>query len=421
VKHVLMLAYVFPPMAGSGVQRTLKFMKYLPELGWRPYVITIKPYTEHVTDWDMLKEIPPEAQVERCYSLETRRLRSRLRDLSESRLMSRLRRMIEVPDHTIGWLPFAVAVGCKVIRENDISVLYSSFPPATALLVGRVLKKQFDLPWVVDFRDPWTLHPWFEQRTPRMFRHLHHHLERKCLELADRIIVTAPQHETDLKVAYPELDRGRFALITNGFDEHEFSKLGNSFSNKHEPFTMTYIGYVPNSKMLYPFLMAFKRCVDMHPRETESWVFQLIGSLDQASKEKSTELGLDDKVRRSEYIPHSEAIGSMLRSDLLLVWSWGIRNVYPAKVFEYLRAGKPILALASEQDDLARLIRESGAGIVVPHDDEVAIGATLLDFYKKKRRGELKRWRADDELINGYERRRLTTHLAAVFNEVPEI
>jgi hypothetical protein len=177
MKKVLMVAYHYPPIGGGGVFRTLKFTKYLPQFGFRPYVLTVKNSMYTSKDLTLVKEIPPEVRILKTFSFEHRLLRA-------SRLLNIDPGWFFVPDVNVGWLPFSVRAGTKIIKQENIDVIYATAPIWTSLLIGCFLKKKTKKPLVVDFRDPWTINAHVEPPT-RFHAKIENFLERKVLQLPD--------------------------------------------------------------------------------------------------------------------------------------------------------------------------------------------------------------------------------------------
>ena len=414
LKNVLMITYVFPPNAGAGVQRTLKFSKYLPALGWHPTIVTIRPYGWKGMDDSLVKEVPPDIDVQRCYSLELRRLPTCMQPLLMYHYVMKFRRLFHVPDHCIGWLPFALAAVRKIVKNGKVDIVYSSFPPGTALLIGYIVKKQYGIPWVADFRDPWTHHPWFEARTSRIYRPLTHSLEKRFLSYADKIIVTANTLKYDFLKRYPHLSADNIHTITNGYDEEDFSGLKNEAPSS--VFNIVYTGSI-GSLQLQHFGRAVKRLINNGAIDRQDLQITLVGNGEGPLMTPDPKVDLDGlPYTMTGYVSHQQSIEYLHKASVLLLYSWG-KNVIPGKTFEYLRARIPILALAKENDELAEFIRKSGAGIVVPPDEENLIAKALFDLFIKKREIGQKLV-ASNEFIAQYERRILTSKLTSIFDKL---
>jgi len=451
MKNVLMISYVFPPLAGSGVQRTLKFVKYLPLHGWKPIVLTIKPYQWPESDPALSKEIPKEAEVIRCYSLEVRRLRigfmsilgkfkstlsaknssvqtslstkkSFLRSFMREcaglvqTTLSFLETFFSIPDHCIGWLPFCMMRAAKTMREKEVKIIYSSFPPGTAHLIGYILKKIYRVPWVADFRDPWRI---FLADTPTGFHYtVAKWLEYRFLSYADRIVVTTEVLQRDFLTKHLD-DRNKNKLITiyNGFDETDFATVKSQSDN--EFFHIVYTGhrsYLQKAQML-PFFLALEK-LSKRAQVKNRWRFHFVGtSITEEIKNLVTSLGLENMINFTGYLSHQESIKKILHAHVLLLPYSHYKTTYPGKIFEYLRAQKPILALAEEGGALADLIVKAKAGLVVPPNCENLIADALWDLYRGVIEGN-GQFRTGNKFILQFERKLLTEKLAAVFDSL---
>ncbi len=442
MKNALMIAYIFPPLAGSAVQRTLKFVKYLPDFGWLPTVLTIKPYAPWpAVDVTLLEEVPPDVDVVRSYAFEFRRLRLALdRRISQAptrssddsanlsevavrvvrdslvKLGLAVRRWLFVPDQHIGWLPFALASACSIMRRKRIEVIYSSFPPATSLLIGYMLKKRHKIPWVIDFRDPWTRHPsWSVAYSTRFHRKIIRTMERTFVHSADKIITVSPDMEAQFYVDYAKIPKYKIITITSGFDEQDFQSLACT-PLPGRGFTVLYAG-VTEDLDICSLLKAWKVLMQRNPEETRDWQLRFAGQGSARIEGLARGLGITS-VECMGYLPHRDTIGELLQAGVVLVSvSCDQSYAYTGKAFECLRTRKPILGLCPSGGILARLIKESGAGIVVPPDDVEAIARALWQIYLSSSTGE-NLYRAEDQFLAKYEWRGLTASLAQVFDEV---
>jgi len=413
-KKVLVIAYDYPPLGGGGVFRTLKFTKYLPRFGFKPYVLTIKTSTYHAWDPTLLKEVPPEAKIIRTFSLEHKLFE---KPFSVLRTTSK---WIFTPDLNIGWLPFAVRRGKQVIEKEGIDVIYATAPIYTSLLIGCLLKRKTKKPLVVDFRDPWTQNVFIKYPT-KLHKRIEEKMEKFALETADYIIANTESMRLKFIEKYPFI-KGKCATITNGFDSEDFEGLRRSA--KREKFTITHTGY------LYGFMLntgkhiltALKELVK-EKKEIESKMQILFaGPPVKQVADLVKELGLQKAVKILGYTSHSESLKLMVDSDVLLL-IMGAGESYdeetgslriPGKLFEYLGAKRLILALVPH-GVAADLIRSIKAGIIVPPNDVDSIKQAVFELFQKWERGDLESVQCD---ISGYDRKVLTEKLAKVFQQV---
>lgn len=416
MKNILIVTYIFPPMAGGGVQRTLKFIKYLPAYGWKPMVLTIKPYEWPIVDYDLNQEIPEVAEVYKCFSLEERRTRGLFKKLLNFKPFEILRRyLLEVPDHCIGWLPFALGQAKQIIKKNKIDIIYSTFPPATSHLIGYFLKKQYDIPWVTDFRDPWLDHPFYHTNNKTVFyKKIDKEIERLVINSSDLIITTTHTYKNDILNKYSSVKTNKVGIITNGYDEEDFHK--KDVKKKSNQFTLTYTGFVGENVNLEIFFKACKKLANKHPVEIKKWKINFIGRSDKQVRKFICKYKLEQIIKSVGYILHQESICNISNADVLLIFSRG-RNILPAKIFEYLRAKRPILAFSEEDDELSSLIKNLNAGVVVSSKESNQIAGVLWDLYinREKNRGI---YQISDNILKNYERKQLTLKLSNVLKDL---
>jgi len=437
MRRVLVTSYYFPPSGGSGVQRTLKFVKYLPQFGWEPIVLTVRDADYPARDESLLDEVPKEIRVYRTFIPEPYRLYRKLtgrkadealdiatltRTTAEKRKLSErvaefVRSCFFIPDARVGWLPFAVCAASRLIHREGITALYSSAPPYTCHLIGLGLKKRFALPWVVDFRDSWV--GWLSAPTrPSIPHRMDRQLERAVLKNADRILTVSRGVAEDLKKRNPDLQDGRWVVLPNGYDRSDFE--GVKPLGPDGRFTLTYTGSLYGPRNPETLLLAVESLLKERPQLRGRLKLRFVGRIGKAIEEMLRKPEWDGLVEIVPYVSHQESIGYLLSSDVALLIiddAPANRGILTGKLFEYLGAGKPVLALAPE-GDAAELIRELHAGRVVHPKDVQGIRDALLSFYQDWQPGGRLTLTMDRHAIEQFERRNLTRRLAEVFNEL---
>lgn len=413
MKRVLIVAYQYPPEGGaSGVLRTLKFSKYLPQYGWIPHVLTLRESFYTVRDEKLMDDIPPEAVVHRTFALDTGR---------HLAIKGKYLGFLAVPDRFISWLPFGAARGIRVVRNFGIDVIFSSSPPPTAHLIAAATAKATGIPWVADFRDPWIeegIHP-----SPGSVRYrVESSLERWVVMFANRLVVTTPHLREDFLSRYPGLRTQKVHVIYNGYDEDDFRSL--RIPDRPEVFEIIHAGLVtPEFRDPSPVLKAVGLLIQKgqikrdHLRLTFLGGGGYTGSTTFMGKVKA--LGLEDVVRVKDRVPHEEALMLLGRSAVLLLLqaSDDTRALIPAKAFEYLRIGRPILAIIHE-GATADLLRKMDLCYAARPSDDNTLSSSIVEIYK--------RWQsAEDGLrvmrpIARYERNFLSQELAHELNSVIE-
>jgi glycosyltransferase involved in cell wall biosynthesis len=438
MRKVLMIAYTFPPRGGSGVQRTLKFAKYLPQFGWQPVILTVSNPPIREVDHTLSGELPSDLAVHRAPDLDMRyvravttRLFSRIAGRSKKggsdsstltsspRVTSRrawadsLGIWLLIPDPCIRWLPGALLAGLKIIRTCD--VIYSTSAPFTDHLVAWFLHMVSGKPWVADFRDPWTQYVIY-QRSSRLRARIDAFLEELLLRTPDAVTVTCPETERGFHSLYPSLSRDKFVVITNGFDAEDFDQPVDS---EFERFTIAYTGRFDDKKNTSRhFLRALRMLRSEHPELASQIQVVFAGSFGERSRGLLKEWDLEGMVKPLGYVLHQESVRLLLKSHALLLTlsdEPGVDLTYPGKLFEYLAAGRTILALVPE-GATANLIREMDAGVIVSPRDMHTIKETILDLYTQYKHGNsLLRTYQD---LQQFERRTLTNRLARCLDAV---
>ncbi len=432
----LIVAYYFPPAGGSGVQRTLKFVKYLPDFGVRPVVLTARNADYPSFDETLLREVPPETPVYRSGIVEPYSVYRKLTgkklgealDVSLLTLGEEKRRLSErisewvrdtffVPDARIGWLPFAVALGKKILRKEGIDLIYTTAPPYTTLLIGLFLKRATGLPWVVDFRDSWIGWLTAPQWRPAFSRKLEFWMERSVLHEADRILVVSNGVKEDLLNRHPECDDDRWVWLPNGFDAADFEDV--PVPPRDERLTITYTGSLYGPRNPHFLLLALRELLTEKPELRQQLKFKFIGRIAAPILRELQQPEFEGLFETQAYLKHRESVGHLVASDvsLLIIDDAPVnRGILTGKLFEYIGARRPILALAPE-GDAAELIRKFKFGFVVHPKDVEGIKKLILRLTELWRSGELKS-EALDEAVAQFDRRQLTGKLVRIFADV---
>jgi glycosyltransferase involved in cell wall biosynthesis len=380
--RVLMVAFHYPPCFGSsGVHRTLKFSRYLPEFGWKPVVLSAHPAAYEHTSPGQLSEIPLTVPVTRSFALDGRRhLAIRGKSLSVASL----------PDQWASWWLTAVPTGLRLIRQHRPDVIWSTYPIATAHLIGLTLHRLTGIPWVADLRDVMTDH---DYPVLRATRRIYRWIERRTMANAARVVFTAPSARRLYRERYPGLSDDRSLLIVNGYDEDDFNGVvvRGRPDGPEQPIRLLHAGLIyEHERDPRFFFRALARLfrdgvirpdrlrVDLRAAGSEAYFSRQV-----------MDLGLQEFVRLLPPLPYREALQDCAEASALLILQGpSCDGQIPAKVYEYLRLGKPILALTSEQGDTARLLRETGGATIVDLLGEDAIYRALPSFLAEVARGK---------------------------------
>ncbi len=432
MRNVLVVSYYYPPSGGPGVQRVLKFSRYLPRFGWRPVVLTVPETAAFpVRDPSLAAEIPPEAKVVRSPIREFYHLARSTAggagpiNLSTTagtargfreRAVQGLRAAFFIPDGRMGWLSGGLRAGREVCRREKIDVLLASGPPFTAFWIARRLAEKTGLPLVLDFRDPWIGAPFYPPR-PFWARRLDERLERTCVERAAAIVTVNRDIRDDLLARHRRIDPARIRIITNGYDPADFEGRARA---RPSLWTLGYTGTWP-SRGLPPALSgALSRLLEQDPALASGMQLRLAGPFTTESVRSALPAALAPIVRVDGYLPHGDSVQLLLDSHLLLLFiedSPRARGILTGKLFEYIGSGTPVLALAPE-GEAAELIRETGAGRVVASGDAAAIQASLEEALAAFRASRRAFGPENPKAALAYARPALTERLAAILNAV---
>lgn len=410
-RSLLIIAYYFPPAGGAGVQRTLKFTKYLPEFGWNPVLLTVTPQAHHLQDDTLLAEIPPQTPI---YTAPALLLPHKL----PWKLRHFLSRWFLLVDEQIGWYVPALKRAKELLQMHHIRVIYSTSSPYTDHLIALSLKHSSNLPWLADFRDPWYGN--FARQYPsRLHRHLDQHLEKKVVQSADKIIVVSEPMRSNLLSRYPDLNDGKVVPIPNGYDPMDFTHC-QPVQIPDDRMVIVYAGSF-YARELTPknFLYALASSINSGAIPRNQIQVYFVGNIGGHSSRYINETSLTDVVKLTGYLAHKDSISYLLNADVLLLIigaSPGSEVVLTGKIFEYLAARKPILALAPD-GAAARLINHANAGLVVNPEDVQAISSALTDLYLRWKRGELVS-KSIASVVEKYDRRILTSILAKQLDQI---
>lgn len=436
-KKVLVVTYYFPPSGGAGVQRTLKFVKYLPAHGWQPVVLTARDADYPAYDPTLEREVPAEARVYRTPIMEPYRLYRRLtgrradeamdivsltrderqRRSFKERVAEAVRAWVFIPDARVGWVPFAVRDGLRVVRQEQVAAIYSSAPPYSCHLIGLCLKLLTGLPWVADFRDSWV--GWLSAaQRPLLPRAVDCYLEHLVLARADVILTVTQGVADDLASRHPRLRNGRWRHLPNGYDGADFEGLKPLPRSRR--LVITYAGSLYGHRNPEGLLRAAKQLAAEVPSLHRHLVLRFVGRTGGFVEQMLRDPSLQGMVELVPYVPHAQSLRFLLSSDLLLLIiddTPANKGIVTGKLYEYLGARKPILALAPE-GEAASLIRSLGVGVVVPPQEEHRIACALKDIYARWQAGTLRLSAIDSARVAAFDRRLLAKQLAAVLDEL---
>lgn len=400
-RRVLMIAYYFPPLGGAGVQRALKFAKYLPDCGWRPTVLTTRSQVYPVKDPTLARELPSATHV-----IRAREPRGAMGPAAVLSLLGleRASRIAAFPDAAVAWIPDAVRVAMRAVRAERPAAIFSTSAPSSAHLVALAVHRRTGIPWVADFRDELSNNPYLRD-DPAIVLRTARRLERAITSRAAAITVVEGYFDIFNPADSP------VAVIPNGVDEEDLDGL-DAPPPPDDRLALSYVGSLYGERDLSPVLEALERLGRRGAIDLAHLRIRIVGS----------DLGDGDRrwpvpVEQSGYVSHHEALGEMRSASVLLLYE-GPSSMAPAgKIYEYLASGRPVLCVARLDGRAAEIIRAAGAGPVAAPDDPAGIEDAILGLYDRWRttglpdQPHVREW-----VLARYSRRKLAADLARVLD-----
>lgn len=437
-RSVLILSAHYPPSRSAGTHRILRFSRDLTALGWRVSVLTLAPASYRPgtpVDEGLCREVPVGVRVVRTKVPGRGRSQAptprtegpRPGQTPEARRFQWLRRqwqlLCSTPDRELAWCLSAIPAGVRLVEEQSVDVILSSAPPFTAHLIAAEVARRTGRPWVADFRDPWARAPWGSKwRNAGWTGWVHRYLERRTIALASKIIVNTKRMQADFESHYDAATAPKFQTITNGFDTASLNGRARPVRRtaSTETLVLCHAGNLYQARDPRPLLRALALLRQAGTLPVDAFRLQFVGSagdeFDTAGHVVS--LGLESVVEFVPPVGHGEGLGYMRAADVLVAIQPDTTLQIPVKVYEYLWARRPILALASE-GAVADLLAELGAGVVVPAADEGAIATALARLYAGRRDlGEA--FAVPDDLLGRLEGRELSRVLSNLLGDVAD-
>jgi len=419
-RNVLIIAYYFPPMGLSGVQRTLKFVKYLPQFGWSPTVLTVTPTGYYAQDFSLLDEIHlPSISIERVGSLDPNRLfrkKGLVKMPSERwrKIFAFISDMFFIPDNKIGWKRKALKSARALFEKKNFDVIFTTAPPFTDFLIGKALSTEFHKPLVVDYRDPWLEYPYKYYPTP-IHKWLNYLLEKKVLRAASRIITTNRRVKELILKRYKFLGYHDVTILSHGFDPEDF--------NGRKPLTpstgkmrITHAGVFYGDRTPDYFLQALKKLFEDQPALKDRIEACFVGVMQDEYLKLVRSMGLEGNITITGYLDHRQCVEYLLNSDVL----WFMVNndrQSPGKLYEYLGARKPILACVP-QGFVRQTVAEAKGAIITEPTDVNEISRAIKQLYDRFLQKSLPC--PDEDVVEKYNRIELTRELSTYFGFLAE-
>ncbi|MFZ5568865.1 MAG: glycosyltransferase family 4 protein [Thermodesulfobacteriota bacterium] len=429
MKTLLMISYPFPPNATAGAVRSERFARYLQEFGWSIDVVSIKPREDLFADTARVANLGENVGLHLTSTVDPW-LWARNKN-PNNRILRVLRSLImelsAFPDHMLFWVPFAVRKGLEIHKRSPVDAIYTTSPPHSTHLAGLLLSKRLNIPWVADFRDPWTLNAYRQEGFPKnTLSKLERFLERKVYEKAAVILANTRANRKNLLAAFPWLGEDKVQYLPNGWEEFpdQFYSKG-----RNEVFTIVHAGTFYPRFRPYGLFHALATWRDGKqppavPELDKSIRIVLLGARDAETRKTVQNLGLEDWVEIRPWVALEEARKIMCSADLLWATLGTGREsatYVPSKLFEYMAAQKPILGFFPE-GDASGLIRETRTGVVFTADDP----GPVIEFLWKMKSAPANEWKGGSRIhdpndpMAGYHIRAITGNLAGILEEISQ-
>lgn len=417
---VLIITYYWPPAGGSGVQRWLKFVKYLRDFGIEPVIYTVENPNYALEDESLLKDIPDGIEVLRQPIWEPNNLLGNKKQTSAGFLNSNpslvgkalqyIRANYFIPDARKFWIRPSVKFLSEYLKNNQIDVVISTGPPHSMHLIGLILKKKLGIKWISDFRDPWTEIDYFHQLPlTKKSINKHHKLEQEVLENSDAVIVVGETMKQNF-----EKFSSNIHVITNGYD----TELKTETIELDSKFSLTHIGLMNddrNPSVLWKVLSEIEVSDKNFSNDLE---IKLIGKVSKTCLDEINKNKLSSNLNLIDYLPHDAVQLHQKSAQVLLLAINDVpsaKGIITGKIFEYLVAKRPILAIGPVDGDLAQILNDTNSGVIIDFKNAVSLKSTILELYKKYKNKSLQ---VDSKNVEQFHRKKLTEKLSKLIKAI---
>ena len=434
MKKFLLITYYWPPAGGAGVQRWAKMSKYIRQYGWEPIIMTPSGGEVPVHDESLGKEIPPDIEVIRIpiwepYDLYKtflgRKKKEKLysgfiNEKKKASLAQKLSVFIRgnffIPDARMFWIRPATAFLKRYVKDHRIDAIVSTGPPHSMHLIAEKIHRYSGIPWIADFRDPWTNIDFYRDlHLTSIADAIHKRLEKKVLRNATRIVTVTWRSRDEFK----ELcGRDDIVVIPNGFDHADFEDPATVTTDPG--FTLMHAGSMNKDRNPRALWQALKEILPGADDLRKKLTIKLIGPVDFSVRASVDEFGLNEYTQFNAFIPHNEIVRMQQRTQVLLLIINNTPNsktIIPGKLYEYLGSGRPVLMIGPGDSDSARVIGSTQAGAVHEFDDVAGIKETILIYFDRYQKGDLK---GNASGIEKFTRKALAADFARVLDEVKQ-
>ncbi len=419
MRKILVIAYYWPPAGGPGVQRWLKFVKYLPEFGFEPIVYVPENPNYPILDEKLVSEVPDAIKIlkqpiKEPYAWASLLSKNKTKTISAGIIKEKAPSLIEkvllwirgnlfIPDARKLWVKPSISYLAKVIADEGIQTIITTGPPHSLHLIGLGLKKKYNIDWIADFRDPWTSIGYHKKlRLTESSRLKHKALEKGVLLRADKIVVTSDTTKTEFEAITPK----PIKVVTNGFDDDlKPVELDSKF-------TISHIGSLLTGRNPLGLWQALQELISENDAFKNAIKIQLAGVVGEEVLQSIKDYGLTDYVKQLGYLSHDRVLETQQKSQVLLLLeidSEETKGIIPGKLFEYLNAKRPILAIGPKGWEAGAMVKQHKAGHSCLHDDVSTLKNVLLELFKQFQKDTLV---CNSKGVEQYHRRALTESLA---------
>ncbi len=430
-KKVLIITYYWPPTGGAGVQRWLKFSKYFRQFNWEPVIYTPSNPDFPINDPTLLKDVLPNIEILRTQINEPydvyRKIMGKKKTetvnqgfLSEGKENKVLQKMMIwvrgnffIPDARKFWIKPSINYLSEYLKDNKIDAVISTGPPHSMHLIALGLKQKFNIPWIADFRDPWTQIDFYNQlQLTTLADNKHKKLEKSVLQTANKVVTVSSHWANDLTA----LCNREVNVITNGFDADDFASNGNE--PLLEGFLLHHIGALNKDRNPHTLWKVLGELCKENNQFKADLKLKFTGKTDAAVFESLKQNGILENSEKTDYMAHSEVVKLLIKSPILLLPlndTPNVLGIVPGKLFEYLAAKRPIFAIGNENGDSAKIIKDANAGAMVGFKDEENTKKRILELYDQFKQNTL---HINSSSIEKYSRKSCAESYTNLLNEI---
>ena len=426
IQKVLIITYYWPPAGGPGVQRWLKFVKYLPQFGIEPIVYCPDNPSYPIIDKSLIDEIPEGIKVikqpikepyrfaqllskKRSKTISSGIIPDKAKQTFTDRFLLFIRGNFFIPDARKAWVKPSVQFLSNYIKNEGISTIITTGPPHSLHLIGFQLKQKLKINWIADFRDPWTTIGY--HRSLKLLKtsvKKHKYLEQHVLDSADKLVVTS-QHT---KLEFSSKTKTPITVITNGYDTYPSHKI-----EKDTTFSLSHIGSLLSERNPLVLWEVLSELISENAEFAESFQLNLVGVVSHAVVDSITAFGLADYSKVIGYVNHNDAISYQRQSQLLLlieIDSEDTKAIIPGKLFEYMVSETPILAIGPKDSDIEQIIRSTNTGTYFSYSEKTKLKTQILEYFRVFKKNRLQ---SHPIGLNKYSRKVLTKTLSQLIKE----